>query len=273
VSGKRAEANYYGRLLLRELVKLRLKNRLMQAEVCEKMKYNVSKLSRIEKGQVPDWHNVTALLDVYGVTLDQYGYYERLWELSQVKGWWRSFGIGNHGYIPMEHEAQKLFQFEKNCLPGLLQTPGYIRRLLEGNSKPRSRKYTERLIEIRKRRQERLTSDNPLVYHVLLHESVLHQGCDKHEFLRLVDLADLPNVTLQIVPASGDLHDGIYGTFHLFSFDDKEEPDIAYVEHRFGMAQTDDPEQVSAARLSFKNILKHALSPEASIDLIRSLMT
>lgn len=82
MSGQRAEANYYGRLLLRELVKLRVKNRLMQAEVCAKMKYNVSKLSRIEKGQVPDWHNVTALLDVYGVTLDQYKYYENLGALA-----------------------------------------------------------------------------------------------------------------------------------------------------------------------------------------------
>jgi hypothetical protein len=79
-------------------------------------------------------------------------------------------------------------------------------------------------------------------------------------------------VTLRIAPASGDLYD-LSGPFTIFSFDDKEEPDIAYVEHRLGMAQTDETEEVAAVRLSFESIRKHSLSPETSIDLIRGLVT
>lgn len=273
MSGQRAEANYYGRLLLRELVRLRTGLRLNQAEVCRRMKYNVSKLSRIEKGQVPDWHNLTALLDVYGVTADQYPWWENLWDLSQVKGWWRAFGIGNYGYIALEHEAQKVQHFQIGVLPGLLQAPAYTRRLLESHSQPQSRKSIEKSVEVKRLRQERLTSENPLSYDVALYEPMVHHGCDAAQLQRLVDVAELPNVTLQIVPASGELNDALLGSFTIFSFEDKDEPDIAYVEHRLGMAQTDVKEEVAAVRLSFRSILKHALSPEASIALIRGLMT
>jgi hypothetical protein len=236
------------------------------------MKYNVSKLSRIEKGQVPDWHNVTALLDVYGVTLDQYKYYENLWELSQVKGWWRAYGIGNHGYVALEHEANEIFEFRMGYIPGILQTPGYTRRVFESASKLHSRKAIQRAIDIRKQRQKRLTADTPLIYHALLYEPMLHHGCDEAQLLQLIEFAELPNVNLQIVPAEGDLHD-LWNSFTIFSFDDKDEPDIAYIEHQLGMAQTDEKEQVDAVKLSFGNILKHALSPEASIELIKGLMT
>jgi transcriptional regulator with XRE-family HTH domain len=271
VPGQHSEANYYGRLLLRELVKLRNGLRMNQTEVGRKMKYTVSKVSRIEKGQVPDWHNLTALLDVYGVTLDQYPWWENLWELSRVKGWWRAFGIGNHGYVALEHEAQKVCTFQMGYVPGLLQTPAYTRRVFDTDSKFHGKKTIEDAIEIRRRRQERLTSDNPLTYHVLLYESVLRHGCDAAQLLRLVQSAELPNVTLQIVPASGELHD-LWGSFTLFSFEDKDEPDIAYVDHRLGMAQTDEKEEVQAVRVAFKSIRKHALSPEASIALIRGLI-
>jgi transcriptional regulator with XRE-family HTH domain len=273
VSGQRAEANYYGRLLLRELVKLRQQNRLGQAEVGAKMKYTKSKMSRIEKGQVPDWHNLSALLDIYGVPLNEYDWWERMWELSRVRGWWREFGIGNHGYIALEHEALVVREYQMASLPGLLQTPGYIRRLVDGGSKPRSRSHIEKLVEIRKRRQTRLTSENPLTYQALLNEPVVRHGCDHAQLLRLIEVAELPNTTVQIVPLSGELHDGTYGSFTIFSFEDKDEPDVAYVEHRLGMAQTDEEEVVKAVSLSFRNILKHALSPEASIALIRDLMT
>jgi transcriptional regulator with XRE-family HTH domain len=272
MSGQRAEANYYGRLLLRELVKLRVQNKLMQSEVCAKMKYNVSKLSRIEKGQVPDWHNVAALLDIYGVTLDQYPYWENLWELSQVKGWWRAYGIGNYGYIALEHEAQKVCDFQMGYIPGILQTPSYTRQVFETASKLHSRKTTERAIEIRGRRQERLTSDNPLIYHALLYEPMLHKGCDRKQLLRLIEMAALPNVTIQILPSSGNLCD-LWGSFTVFFFEDKDEPDIAYVDHQLGMAQNDEKEQVTAVKLSFQSILKHALSPEDSIALIKGLTT
>jgi transcriptional regulator with XRE-family HTH domain len=272
MSGKRAEANYYGRLLLRELVKLRVQNKLMQSEVCDKMKYNVSKLSRIEKGQVPDWHNVAALLDIYGVTLDQYPYWENLWELSQVKGWWRAYGIGNYGYISLEHEAQKVCDFQMGYIPGILQIPSYTRRVFETASKLHSRKAIERAIEIRGRRQERLTSDNPLIYHALLYEPMLHHGCDEAQLRQLIKFAELPNVTIQIVPTSGDLYD-LWGSLTIFSFEDKDEPDIAYIDHRLGMAQTDEKEKIAAVKLSFQSILRHALSPEDSIALIKGLMT
>jgi transcriptional regulator with XRE-family HTH domain len=273
MAGQRAEANYYGRLLLRELVKLRVQNGLMQAEVCKRMKYNVSKLSRIEQGQVPDWHNVAALLDIYGVTLDQYPYWENLWELSQVKGWWRSFGIGNYGYVALENEANRVYEFQMGHLPGLLQTPVYTRRVLESHSKLYSRKSIAKAIEIKRHRQARLVSKSPLLYHAVLYGPTVGPGCDKAQLQSLIDNAELANVTLQIVPSDHELHDGLFGPFTIFSFDDNDEPDIAYVEHRLGMAQTDDGEKVAAVKLAFKSILKHALSPEASIEQIRSLMT
>jgi transcriptional regulator with XRE-family HTH domain len=272
VSGQRAEANYYGRLLLRELVKLRQQNRLGQAEVGAKMKYTKSKMSRIEKGQVPDWHNLSALLDIYGVPLNEYDWWENVWELSQVKGWWRSFGIGNYGYIALEHEAQKVCTFQMGYIAGLLQTPAYTRRVFETDSKLHSEKTISDAIEIRRRRQERLISADPLIYHALLDEPMLRHGCDTAQLLKLIEATELPNLTLQIVPASGELHD-LWGSFTIFSFEDKGEPDIAYLDHRFGMAQTDEKEEVQAVKVAFRSILKHALSPMASIALIKSLMT
>lgn len=189
-----------------------------------------------------------------------------------MKGWWRAYGVGNYGYIALEHEAQKVCDFQMGYIPGLLQTPAYTRRVFETASKLHSRKTIERAIEIRRLRQDRLTSDNPLVYQALLYEPMLHHGCNEAQLRRLITVAELPNVTIQIVPASGDLCD-LLGSFTIFSFEDKDEPDIAYTEHLLGMAQTDETEKVAAVRLSFQSILKHALSPEDSIALIKGLMT
>ncbi len=266
--------NYWGRLLLRELTRLRIESGLMQREVEQKLKFGAQKVSRFEGGgQVPIWHEVTAMLDLYGVVTNDWKYFEELWDKAKVPGWWRAFGLTDPGYVGMEHEASRIQHFELGFIPGILQTKEYARATLDAAVPPKSMESIEKGIAVRMRRQERLLGEEPLNLHVLICEAVLlGGGVDREQLLRLIERAELPNITLQTVPLSAGPHVGLLGTFSIFSFPIKDE-ELIWSDDVLGSRETWNPEKVAAARMLFEDLETRALDEVDSIELIRKLIT
>lgn len=241
--------------------------------------WSASKLSRIENGQQSvDVHGVRSMLDLY----DGAERWEELTELARQtreKGWWRAFGLDDKGYVPLEAEATSVRDVTLGFVPGLLQTPGYARGMFLGAVEQRSPEHLDRIVAIRMRRQERLSSVvDPLELIAVVDEAALHRvvgGVDvmRMQLAHLIAAAALPRTTLQVVPFAVGAHPTMAAGFTLLAFDGLGMRDIAYVEHAAGALHIAKEGDVERARLAFDRLRTLALSPDDSVALIERVAT
>jgi transcriptional regulator with XRE-family HTH domain len=264
--GVTPEPNYHGRKLIRELQLLRRRAGLTQAETGARAHIELKKLSRIETRQLPSYHELCTLLDVYGVLSSDWGPYLELWEHSKQPPWWRPYGLKDTRYLRMEQEALFKYEFQLGYVPDLLQTPDYARSAFTNSADFRSDETIDVLVEIRMRQQQRLL-EGDLTLYTLIHEPVLHQAVDHAQRDQLIERAALPNVTLQVVPQDQQVHDGLRGSVVLLSFPDNE-PDIAFADSLVGLNETQDTSNIKRA---IDRTASLALSPSESVGYIKSL--
>ena len=81
-------------------------------------------------------------------------------------------------------------------------------------------------------------------------------------------MAELPTVTLQVLPLATAGHAGLDGSFSVLSFGELGEPDIAYVEHVNGAVHVEKEEEVARATMAFARLRSEALSPACSVPVI-----
>jgi transcriptional regulator with XRE-family HTH domain len=270
--GQTPQPNYFGRKLIRDLRALRKQARLSQTEAGRRAHIELKKLSRLETAQLPSYHELCAILDVYGVLSGDWAPFVELWELAKRPPWWREFGVRDPRYIRMEDEATVMYEFRLGYLPDLLQTETYARAVLTNTGRSRSDEIVENQVAIRMRRQRRLFTDPKLTLHTLIHEPALYQGADAEQLSRLVEHARLSNVTLQIVPRTPTVHVGLHGSVALLTFPDRIEPDIAFADTLAGLAETQHPDQVADVRRAIDLVTSLALSPQDSVDHINQLI-
>jgi len=265
------------RVLGRELRRLRKEANYTLEAAAPLLDWSPSKLCRIEMGkQAVDVHGVRGMLDLYDAGGDPWKKLVTLARESRQKGWWQAYGLGEHTfYIGYEAEASGVRDFTVDLVPGLLQTSEYSRALFVASPVCRSDEELANEVTVRMIRQQRLTSsENPLELVSIINEDVLHRPVGGIEVLRqqlchLAVAAELPSVTLQVLPRSVGAHTAMGSGFVVLSFGDLGEPDMAYVEHALGALLMDEENDVARARLSFDRLRSDALSPAESLALIQ----
>jgi transcriptional regulator with XRE-family HTH domain len=263
-------APFLRRRLGRRLREIREGANLTLAEAAKRLDKTRSALQRIETGVTrADVHFVRSAMDIY----DHYD--ETLVDEAREAAkppWFRAYGIEDMGYVDVETHAESVKEFSGLKLPGLLHSEPYIRALFSYSRRRRSAEELHNDIEVRLTRQERLTSEhNPLELSVIVDESALRRevGCQEvmHGQLRhLLKMAELPSVTLQVLPLK--IHSALDGGFTLLSFQDRDEPDLLYVEYATGALHIEEDSEVRACRLKFDRLGVEALSPDDSVALI-----
>jgi transcriptional regulator with XRE-family HTH domain len=263
--------------LARALRRLREQRGIGQHAAALALRCSDSTISRIETAeQLPPYLTLRALLDLYGVTVDQWQPYIDLWERAKEKGWWHAYGLDDRGYVSMEADAVRVREFQLGYVPGLLQTEAYARAALAASPIRRSRTWLDNQVTVRLRRQERLTAEEePLELHVIVDETALREPTDDprlvHDQLQnVVQRAALPNVTVQVVRRGG-LHPGLIGSFIVLAFPGNEMPEIGYVEHMAGSLHLEEDADVRACNLAFDRLRSSALSPDDSLALLERM--
>jgi transcriptional regulator with XRE-family HTH domain len=264
------------RLLGRTLRRLREQNRMTQEEVAARMRFSTAKMSRLEQGQLPNYHEFLAMLDLFGVIVSDYDEYIRMFDRARERGWWHAYGLDDQGYVSLEAEASEVWNYELGYIPGLLQSEGYMRGNFAAARLPLAAKTQESEVAVRLRRRRRLTEDPLLSLHAIVDESVLRRPVPDAERFRtqlrfLIEQAKLPTVTLQVLPLSVAAHTGRAGSFVILRFPVPDEPEIGYVEHSFGSFQTEKVSEVRAARLTFQHLEGLALDQNDSVALIERI--
>ncbi|WP_020669816.1 helix-turn-helix domain-containing protein [Amycolatopsis nigrescens] len=274
--GQRPNPNFRARQLGRALRRLREQIGMSQREAATRLRYSVPKISRIEQGQVPEYHGLRAMLDLYGVIVSDWDEYLLMHERAQDKGWWHAYGMDGRGFISVEADACLVRTFDFGYVPGLLQTVDYMRQVFTAERRPLEGQLLDDAVTVRLRRQRRLVDEPQLRLHAIIDENALRRqvcpgAAHEAQLRKIVDQTELENVTVQVVSESIGTYPGQYGNLSLASFPDPVEPEVAYVEHILGSMLEERESRVSAARLAFEDLADRALDQEDSIALIERL--
>jgi transcriptional regulator with XRE-family HTH domain len=275
-------ATVRNRRLAAELRRLRESGDLTGDDVAERLGWSASKVSRLENArQAPRFADVRRLLDLYGVDGT---YRDQLLQLARDavrRGWWEAFSDAlpeqYASYIGLEIEAEEIWQWETQVIPGLLQTEAYAQSVEQRSHSteviPPSR--VDARVEARMARQSVLTRENPLQLSVVMDEALLLRrhgdpAVMVEQLGRLQELSALPNLSLQILPLDGP-HPIATGSFTLLQFPlvgGIKFHDVVYIEHLNGCSYLEEETETYRHRLSFERLRAEALGPAESLELI-----
>lgn len=237
-----------------------------------KLDLSRSSLFRVESGETrASVHLARSMMDLYD-RFDE-GLIDAV-RAALKPSWFTAYGVLDMGYTDAETEADRVWDYPGMHLPGLLHTEEYIRALFDHAHRRRSAAQEDNDVAVRRIRQQRLTSDdNPLELVTLIDEAALTREIGGPAVLRaqldhLVMLAELPSVTLHVLPQRSCSPNALDGGFTLLGFPEPAEPELLYHEYATGALHIEDDEEVRAARLVFDSLRGEALNPADSVALI-----
>ncbi|MCO5968822.1 helix-turn-helix domain-containing protein [Actinoallomurus soli] len=267
------------RRLAQELRRLREEAGLKSAEVAARLEWTPSKLTRMERneGKRPDPRDVRDLCEVYGVAGEQRKYLEQLARDGRRRGWWDPYDkmltAATTTFIGLEAEAASVLVFEPLAVPGLLQTPEYADAVIRGGAMTLSDDQVQARIDIRTRRQQALYEDPALEVIAVLDEAVLHRivggrkvMCAQIEHLR--QIAQLPNVTVQVIPYDAGAHASMSSSFNILRFPEPSDLDAVFVDLVAGEMFIEEPAEVKRYQSTFLNLVGAAASPANTLDIL-----
>jgi transcriptional regulator with XRE-family HTH domain len=255
---------------------------LTGAAAAKEMNWSPAKLSKLENAAQPI-QAVDVLAFGLAFHIDEQErtqlYYDAL--RAAKPGWWQAYDENDlaevaRDYVELESEASVLRSFKLDLIPGILQTPEYAAAIMRAALPEVSDEMVRRRIEIRDRRQDRLRAEQSLRVDAVLTEAVLRTeigGPDvlRDQLARLVKLAEMPNVTIRIIPFSAGAYPAIGSPFTVLAFDEEHYDDVAYLESIGYGLLFEDPATVRQYMLNFVGVQSIALSPqESSAMLVRA---
>lgn len=263
------------RRLAAELRRLRETAELTIDEVGEKLECSASKISRIETGHVGVTpRDVRDMLEVYGIEDDEREALVQLAREARKKGWWHAYNeVFTGAFVGLESDASFLHTHQGLLVPGLLQTEGYTRSVIRAIRPDASEAEVERRVAARITRQKLLTDANPPQYWAVIDEAVLYRSVGgpqvmRAQLARLVELAALPHVTVQVVPFDAGAHAGMESPFLILGFPEQADPDVVYVEYTTTGVYLEQPSDVHRYTLMFDHLRAAALKPDDTLVMV-----
>ena len=281
MAGKRQTPTVRLRRLAAELRTLRTSSGLTRDAVVERTGINVATLYRIEHARVrPQTRTLRTLLDLYGADEQQQADLVALLRDARQRGWLHAYQSElpeqYTTYIGFEGEARSVWNYESLFIPGLLQTEDYARAVIRAGLPSASRDDIEPRVEVRMQRQDILGNDNPLELWGIVDEAALRrqvggQAVMQAQLGHLLEAAELPNITFQVIPFSVGAHAGMPGSFVFMQFTEASIPDVIYLDSMAGDLFLEAEADVRRYRLAFEHLRAVAVSPDASRALVTAL--
>jgi transcriptional regulator with XRE-family HTH domain len=269
------------RRLAAELRGLRAAAGLTREDVADRTGINEATLYRIESGRArPQVRTLMALLALYGLTEPKRGELLALSRQSAEQSWLQSFPADLPDpyptYITFEGEAQSLLNYESLFVPGLLQIEPYARSALQRGLPTAGKEEIQRLVDARMSRQAVLTRKPPLRLWAIIDESLLHRPVGGPDVMsaqleHMAEAAELPHVTLQVIPYDVGAHPGMAGAFAILQFGEESANDVVYIESQAGDLFLESQVDVGRFAAKFEYLRAQALPPEASVSLVRRI--
>lgn len=271
------------RRLATELREIRESKGVSGDAVAKALHWSPSKISRYERAKtgLPP-REVERLLDYYEITGPRRDVLLALARDASQKGWWEDYGDSlspdYQQFIGLEDEARSIAVWQFDVVPGLLQSQAYARSIISTYSQiePVAPSMIDRLVRVRMRRQQIVDRESGLDLSVVIDESALQRrvGDDRvmyEQLQRLMQDADRPNVTVQVLPLDGP-HPVFAESFVIFRFDPDSDAglkDVVSIEHLRNDFSLEGEKETYLHWVAFQMLTRAALDPDRSRELIR----
>jgi transcriptional regulator with XRE-family HTH domain len=282
---ERRPAPTVGQVVLgRRLQELREAAGLGREEAARALRVAPATVRRMETAEVSlKIPYVQVLLETYGVPQEEAESFVGLAEDANRPGWWQRF----HDvlpewfslYVSLEGAARLIRSYEPHFVPGLLQTEGYARAVLEAGTVGRtSPEAIERHVSLRMARQRLLDGPNPPHLWVVMDETVLRRPVSvdaavmAEQLERLLELSGRDRITLQVAEFADGPHPGTSAPFSLFRFAEPELPDMVVTEYLTGALYLDSRKEVSAHLEVLDHLTTHAASAQRTEEILRDAL-
>lgn len=238
-------------------------------------------ISRVERAkQVILPKTVRTLCHTYGIGQPMLDHMLRLALESDDRGWLVAYSATVpdwfERYVGEEAEATRIRGYEPEFIPGLLQVDEYT---VAVSTAARPHVTAEGLAEsvaFRNARQARLGAADPPELWFVINEAAIRRlvggtGVMHAQLLRLVELAQRSNITLQILPFEAGAHPAMTGSFKLLDFPGDAGLGTIFVEIDSGAVYPDQPADVERYAWIWERLTSAALSPADSVSLLSSV--
>lgn len=269
--GDTPEARNFG-LLLKQL---RDDAGISERSLAERLEISRSKIQRWERGRtVPDERQLHDYLAAVGASAADHNHRMDAWKTLRENRASEEPGIHSGLLTLKRHEEHctTLTDVSPLLVPGLLQTPEYMRTVMQGFHM----EHIEERMAYRIRRQAILTRRPDLFFTAYLTEHTLRQIIGSAEttvaqLCRILDMErELPNVTIRVAacPAS-TAHPALGGPFILFRF--SHATPVVHLEHYGGGYNLTTASQVVPYERAERILKNSALSEQESVQLIADI--
>ena len=271
------------RILGARLRALREQAGLDRAAAGRAIRASEAKIRRLEKGASAfKRRDVEDLLTLYDVTdpADRAVLLD-LVDQANAPGWWHEYADlvppWLETYLGLEQSASVIRTWEVQFVPGLLQTPDYARVVIAHRLPGIRADEIERRVALRMRRQHILTAPDPVKLWAVIDEGALRRRIGGGNVMRaqlthLLETAELPNVTIQVMPLEGPYHPGARRPVTLLRSAADIVPDVVYCEHLSAGRFYDRPADTARFFDLLNWLSVHAPSPKETPGILRRLL-
>jgi transcriptional regulator with XRE-family HTH domain len=241
---------------------------LTQEEFAPRVQYSVPTVASIEQGRrfpPPDFvARAEEVLDAFGALRGAARYLSRRPGLAS---WFRQ-------WARLEEEAVSLCTYECRLVPGLLQTETYARTLFVNQLPPLGDDQIEAQWVARAERQRLLRERPNTAFSFILEEHLFLRRTGGAEVTRglidhVVELAELRNVEVQVMPVKQQAHAGLDGPMQLL--ETPENRSFAYNEGQRGGLFVSDLKEISVLQMRYARMRSQALTFEDSVSLLQRM--
>ena len=266
-----------------QLRRLRDASHVTSAQAADAIRATSSKISRLERGRTTaKQRDVGDLLSLYGVTDEAER--EQLLELvrqASAPGWWQQYSDvlprWFESYVGLEWAASIIRNYEVQFVQGLLQTEDYARAVIMISNAHAPAEEIDRRVNLRIKRQQLLTQPGAPEFWAVLDEAALRRSPGSPTMMRaqlehLLQITELPNVTLQVVPFDTGPHAAAGGPFSILRFPEPDLPDVIFLEQLNSAVYLDQPDDVTNYVTIMDQLCVQAATDTASKNMISALL-
>ncbi|MFE7577511.1 helix-turn-helix domain-containing protein [Streptomyces sp. NPDC057521] len=260
---------------------------LSQKDAAQLLGVSKYTMCRNETGETPCRPEfVLRAAQIYRAAPEQVAHLLKILDNANERRWWQGSewrGVPKeklHTLATLEEVAQRIRVYDRDRVPGLLQTEDYARAVIRVGMTGASDEEIEKRVQFRLQRQKRFRESQSALYVCLLDEVSVIRGFGSKETMRgqishLVRLADDPRFSLLVVELSRRNMPIGFGQTMLFDFEEQLLPTVLYEERDGGGLVCQEADEVDHRIKSFDSLLKASLSKTRSkrrlLDLLKAL--
>lgn len=281
--------------LASELRGLRTEAGLTHDQLARRIGQSRAQISRLENGHIVDQADVLAILDTLGVDGERWTQIVTIAREAGERGWWeyhRAMGERQKRYADLEAGAITIREYQQNFIPGLLQTPEFVRARTDAAAELEAMEGTsvDAVLAGRAGRQRMLRRPGAPSYEVVIDEVAIRRlsappeivKAQLHHLAAIVTAEDGPaggpsdpqpgsgELTLRVLPVDARI-DGYTvprSAFSIYTYPDPGDPTVVAVDTITDDLLLTTPDAVHRYQQLYQRLRDAALSQQDSRDLL-----